>query len=314
MASTKTRRVYFLVPEYIEKDGTTTEAGDDFWDKVHGLLTAAPERGASSFHGVSYRGYARSEKGTDYLYLGKVRPEADYPHATAGPGSSDTSTLTIPGDLLEYLYVRPLGGASSIGLFLRSSGGPSFQAFENWLIAALKLEESERSFQLRPLVREDTWERLKAAQAVSRVDVKFERDGARPQKGKLAKAVETVEKASAGSMSVEIGLSLGRIRADSEAGEDLAQEARKLAESSDATALKKFKVKVWSKNSDGQFIGDELDMVRDRITYRVPVGESLHERPDPDVVLAALSDAGQRYLRSRTKSKGKPKSKDELDR
>ena len=46
---------------------------------------------------------------------------------------------------------------------------------------------------------------------------------------------------------------------------------------------------------DGSLIRDEVDFIRDRITFRVEVGEPENQRPTPDVVLRALAEAVAQY-------------------
>ena len=300
MATGRPRTAYFLRARIIEKDGTRTAPPRGFWDDLHRQVSslAYVERGAR-YRGRDYRGSARQEPtlSQDYLYLGKVRTVADFPDATSAPGADDPDVLEVDGDLLEPLYVRWLG-AGDVGVFLRSTGGPSFAAFGAWVTQVLRMDTTGRSFELTPVVRDDALRRLRDAEGATKIHFKFEPDALTAEgavsegDGTLAGSLASIQDLANGEVSVEVGLSFGHARPTEESARAMAKQVRELV---GRPGLRSMSATLLTPNVEGDLVRDKIDFIRDRITHKVDVGDSQDQSPTPAAVLMAMNEAILKY-------------------
>lgn len=292
MAGGKTRTVYFLEPILLDKQNKLVELKPSFWDdifvRLEGLATA---KRLVTYRGRRYRASARSEKSPaeSYIYFGKRRVAADWPDTAVG--ESDEEPLDLEGDLVEPMYLVPVRGATNFAAFMRTSGGPSFSAFEEWMHHAFDLTKKGFSFSLRPYVRKDDYVRLQRAAGVSKLHMKFGPDAltdTTAEDGRIAAAAKAIQAIGGGGVDVEVSMSFGHATPDGLGSDAFARELEKALK---VAGIKKADATLLNQKPDGTFDRDQVEFFRDRVTYSVPVGDSELSRQTPPVVLRAMHEA-----------------------
>lgn len=296
MAKGRARKVYFFEPVEVDENEHVTEPAVGFWPSFFDALSDQSEEDRrTSFRTNRFEGEVRTERSpaVTYLYLGKLRPGADWPDIRNLQGErASLASIGAVGALLEPAYLLPVGITTNFVAIMRSSGGPTWSAIENWLsvTGGYAIGDEKKRLELRPYVRKDALERLQRAQGASRLHMKFdaiEAPDTNPDASAVERAVRELQGAGGGGLSVDIGLSFGHLQPDDAGAQALVSGIRGLLRSpslkrADATLLVP---------GDGGLVKDPVDFVRDRITVQVEVGEHQDEEPTPQAVLSAMSDA-----------------------
>lgn len=294
--SPKTKTVYFFEPVMLDQRDVPQRIEPEFWDFVHKRLALLGEEELrAEFLGRKFLGAARYEStvGQDYIYIGRMRPGADWPDVTDDAGEIDTLASTgFNLSLVEPSYLVGVSGTNYVA-FVRSSAGPSTTAITTWLNLMLGLEATETRLELRPYVRKDQLDRLARAQTATKLHLKIDPDvmtGSSPTDD-VGKALKAAQNAGAGAVSVDLTISFGRATPTDGAGEELIDEVRKVLTGSARVPFKKAVANVVLEDENGELIRDTIDFTRDRITVQQTVGADENAEPTPRVVIAALNEA-----------------------
>lgn len=298
--ATKERTVYFFEPIVLDQADKVQTLEEGFWQWVHETVAGLPDvsRRAEIF-GRRHVGAARQEvaPALDYIYIGRLRPGADWPDVSDDAGEiASLASTGFAGSLLEPAYLLGVGGTNYVAV-LRSSAGPSTTSIVRWLNQVCGFGEQGNRLELRPYVRQDQLERLGRAQAAAKIHLKVDpgvMSDADPQ-DELGQALKTAQSAGAGGVSVELVLSFGNARPTSGAGEDLIAGVRELLASENAVPFKRASATVMVENEVGQLVRDKIDFTMDRITVRQQVGANEDEEPTPPVVLSAMAKAIDKF-------------------
>lgn len=298
--ATKERTVYFFEPIVLDQADNVQPIEGGFWDWIHERVDSLPEvaRRAEIF-GRRHVGAARQEiaPALDYIYVGRLRPGADWPDVADDAGEiASLASTGFAGSLLEPAYVLGVGGTNYVAI-LRSSAGPSTTSIVRWLNQVCGFSERGDRLELRPYVRQDQLERLGRAQAAAKIHLKVDpgvMGDAQPH-DELGRALKAAQSAGAGGVSVELTVSFGNARPTDGAGEDLIAGVRALLLSDNAVPFKKASATVMVENEVGQLVRDKIDFTMDRITVRQQVGANEDEEPTPPVVLSAMAQAIEKF-------------------
>jgi hypothetical protein len=295
MAS-KERTVYFFEPVILDQNDDVQPIEAGFWSWVHEYLTDLPEedRRAEIF-GRRHIGAAREavSPALEYIYLGRLRPGADWPDVSDETGDiASLASTGFAGSLIEPAYLLGVSGTNYVAV-LRSSAGPSTTSIARWLNLICGFTEQGSRLELRPYVRRDQLERLGRAQQASKIHLKVDPGvmmDVQPN-DQLGQALKVAQSAGAGGVSVDLVVSFGNARPSDGAGEDLIAGIRELLMSGNAVPFKKASATVIVEDEAGEFTRDKIDFMLDRVTIRQQVGANEDEEPTPAVVLAAMSQA-----------------------
>ncbi|MFI7165321.1 hypothetical protein ACIBM3_22950 [Rhodococcus erythropolis] len=291
----KNRTVHILEPFLTDKHGVNKDIGPGFWkelfERVAGL--DANER-AKIIRDTRHRGAARTNvsPAVNYLYVGKRRPQRDWPDSAKDDG--DEVPLELDGDLVEPLYILQVGD-TNYAAFMRSTGGPTFSATAEWIQQVAGIS-SDYEFGLRPYVRNDDLIRLRESAGLVKLDLKFEPGSTMPdpEGGDIMRALNSLQREGGNSVSIAVELSFGNSIPDDGTARSLANQVDKILETG---GLSRAKATALKTNVDGTFGKDYLDFIQDRVTYTVEVGRTDSEPQTPDVVLAAMSEGVDRFQR-----------------
>ncbi len=303
--SAKPRTIYFFEPVIVDQDERPQHIEPGFWRHVHDVIRETPdEQLRAEIYGRKILGSARHEKrsATDYVYVGRMRPGADWPDVADDDGEIETLASTgFKLSLIEPAYLLGVGGTNYVA-FVRSSAGPSTAAVTTWLNLVLGFEGSDSRLELRPYVRRDQLERLREAQGATKLHLKIDPDvmtGTTP-KDDVGRALKAAQSAGAGGVSVELTLSFGRATPTDGAGEELVSEVRKILTGPNRVPFSKASATVLRVDEDGDLIRDQINFTRDRITIQQPFGSDENQEPTPEVVMQALGEAISEFKRSIT--------------
>lgn len=292
----KERTVYFFEPAVLNQADEAQPIEPGFWDWVHEQVRSLPEEHRRiELFGRKHVGSARDEQSPAlrYLYVGRLRPGADWPDVSDEAGSiSSLASTGLVGSLVEPAYLLNVGGTNYVAV-LRSSGGPSTTAIASWLNQVCGFNFEDERLVLRPYVRRDQLERLGRAQQAAKVHLKVDpgvMSDVEPR-DELGQAIKAAQDAGGGGVSVELIVSFGNARPSDGAGEDLVDGIRELLASDNAVAFKKASATVMVEDTAGNLVRDKIDFTLDRITVRQAVGADENEEPTPPVVLSAMSQA-----------------------
>lgn len=298
--TTKERTVYFFEPIVLDQADNVQPLEQGFWQWVQERVEGLPEvRRRADIFGRRHVGAARQETSPalDYLYVGRLRPGADWPDVSDNAGAiASLASTGFDGSLLEPAYLLNVSGTNYVAL-LRSSAGPSTTAIVAWLNQVCGFSHEGNRLELRPYVRRDQLERLGRAQAAAKIHLKIDpgvMNDAQPH-DELGQALKIAQSAGAGGVSVELTVSFGNARPTNGAGEDLIAGVRELLSAGDAVPFKKASATVMVENEEGQLVRDKIDFTMDRITVRQQVGANEDEEPTPPVVLRAMVKAIEKF-------------------
>lgn len=303
------RRIYFFEPVEIDSKENVTTFGKDYWPALHTHVVgfAKDDNGVNKdrlrmeYLGNKYSGSARSEKSPaeDFFYIGKARPGSDWPDMEDAQSQTAPLQLADPkANLVEPAYLLPVSGTQYVAA-LRTSGGPSWSAIENWLGAVSGRVDQSNRFELRPYVRMDQLERLRDSLGVSKLNLKVDADASaalQDMPGELATAIRKVQELGAGGVSVEIGLSFGRARPVDSAADKIARQIEKLI-----TNVKFNSASATIMLPDGEgsdYVKRPVDFYKDRVTGSEYVGTNQDEAATPPVVLKAMTEAIRKFKTS----------------
>ncbi|ORM18330.1 hypothetical protein [Prescottella equi] len=294
----KHRTVHIMEPYFKDKDGNHKEfSGDGFWrtlfDRVETLDIG--DR-AMDIYGVRYRGNTRKNvnPAARFLYVGKRRPQQDWPDTAKG--DAEEMPLELDGDLVEPLYILPIQG-TNYAAFTRSSGGPTFSAAAQWIDHVAGLPR-DCEFALRPYVREDDLMRLRSSIGLAKLDLKFDPGAQLPPagsgQGEVIDALHSLRESSGGAVSIALELSFGTAKPDPGTARSLAAQLDSLLGS---TGLTRAKATAIRRDKDEALVRDYLDFIEDKVTFSVPVRGNEWEPQTPEVVLTAMSEGVDRFLK-----------------
>ncbi|AGW41753.1 phage-related major capsid protein [Leifsonia xyli subsp. cynodontis DSM 46306] len=299
MASTKQRTVYFFEPIVLDQAGNVQPIEGGFWSDLHDRISNLDDNARrGEFFGRRHIGSAREETTPPekYLYVGKLRPGADWPDVSDGDGAiASLASTGFSGSLIEPAYLLGVSGTNYVAI-LRSSAGPSFTAIARWLNMVCEFNTEAERLELRSYVRRDQLERFNRAKQAAKIYLKVDpgvMTDAEP-KGELGQALKIAQSAGAGGASVELTISFGNVRPTDRAGEDLVTNLRELLFTT-RTPFKKAKATVIAEDQDGALIRDKIDFTLDRITVQQKIGASEDEEPTPTIVLQAMLEAIGRF-------------------
>lgn len=294
--ATKERTVYFFEPVILNQADEVQPIEPGFWAWVHGHIASLGEveRRAEIF-GRRHIGAARQEVSPafDYIYVGRLRPGADWPDVSDAAGEiASLASTGFSGALLEPAYLLGVGGTNYVAV-MRSSAGPSTTSLARWLNEVCGFNGQQNRLELRAYARHDQLERLGRAQQAAKVHLKIDPGvmaDAEPQ-DELGRALKVAQSAGAGGVSVELTVSFGNARPTDGAGEDLVAGVRELLSTGSSIPFKKASATVIVEDEGGQLVRDKIDFTLDRITVRQQVGANEDEEPTPPVVLSAMAEA-----------------------
>lgn len=223
---------------------------------------------------------------TNFLYVGKRRRASDWPDTSKG--DQDETPLEIDGELIEPMYIAGVSN-STFAAFLRSSGGPSWEAVQHWIMSVLGVANQPWSLELRPYVRADYMERLAQAEGVSKLHMKFD-PGSLSSEGSESEIMKAVSALQGGSsaVTVEVEVSFGRSMPGDGASEE---HLRALREAVGRPGKRQLRATVLRPTGNGELAKDKIDFLKDRVTFSVEVGNDPDDRPTPEAIMKAMSEA-----------------------
>lgn len=290
------RTVHFCELIEVAQDESVTEYTAEAWDDLFGLIGSRDvEELRHEIRRRKYEGELRHEptRHAQYLYLGKLRPGADWPDIRdlAGEHASLASTGVV-GALIEPAYLVRVEGTAYVAI-LRSSGGPTFTAIASWLSSVAGYDSEEGRLELRPYARRDQLARLNAAIGATKLHFKVGADvleDADPNSD-VVRAMKIVQDTGAGGVSVEMIVSYGNARPDELGAEHLVNAVAEFVRTipgahASATLMQP---------TDEGFVKDYVDFTSDRITLSEEVGVSEDEEPTAYAILGAMSLAVRRF-------------------
>ncbi|MDR6571538.1 hypothetical protein J2X60_000163 [Curtobacterium sp. 320] len=287
----KPRSVHFFSAVEIDEHDNVLPFGNNWWMDLLDFLEvqdAADRR--LTYRGRKYVGRVEQSISpvAKYLYLGKLRPGADWPDVVDREGGTVPLASTGILELIEPLYLLPVEGTPYMAV-LRTSAGPTWPALTDWLGMAGRFYARGHSIELQPYARRDQVERLRSAVGATKIHLKFDPGAAEllPGQSQLARAVREASAAGAGAVSVEMSVSFGRARPDEAGADELVEGLREIIGSDGYTRAE---ATLLQPSVDG-VEKDYVDFALDRVVYTEYVGESEDETPTPEAVLHALSDA-----------------------
>lgn len=293
MPSGKQRTIYFFEPVILDQNDVAQEIEDGFWKSLFGHVASLKEDDRRTTYRLrKYEGSINATKSpaTDYLYLAKLRPGADWPDIRAADGTHGTLASTgAVTDLLEPAYLVSVTNTKYCAI-MRSSAGPTFSATEFWLNQVCGFVEMDQRLELRPYVRADQLQRLAAAQGASRIRLHVEAealDDAQPT-SELGQAIAAAQRAVGGGVSLDMTMSFGHASPDGPGGRQLTAAVEDILR---AGGVKHAEATLLVQDEDGDLVRDRTDFVRDRVTFVEEVGESEDEQPTPEVVMSAMAEA-----------------------
>lgn len=301
MSTPKKRTVRFFRPVRQQPDGSIIELAAGFWEGFRAKLDELDSDAQFvAIRGVQYRGAARKSplSSTKYLYLGKTRESSDYPESSVGDDDEQPLILEDGGRLVEPCYIYVLNRTSNTIATLRSSGGPSLSAVADWITRFYKSVLGDDTIELEPIVRHDQMERLQEAQNIASFSVKIEKDqhlSGAPQdspEGVMAGALRESYESLGGGATMDYSWSFGNSQPAPSRGQRLKREALQILNWKTA---KSAKATVIRRDHHGDIIREQIDFIKDKVTVRVPVGESSAIVQSSDVVTAALRQASEKF-------------------
>lgn len=293
------RTVYFYEIAQLESDGIQTknlETG--FWPKFHEKTAKLDDESRRLvYYGRKMFGEARNSKSpvADYFYVGKARKGADWPDFSNADGTVSSLPINNDGNvaLIEPAYLLPIDGTNYIAM-IRTSGGPSVQAIQEWINSVMGMISRPETLILRAYVRRDDLARLKRAQGGARVHMKVDAnkfDEVAPR-GAMASAMKSVQRSMHGGASVEMIVSFGNAKPDNLASDELAEQVREMV---DAEVASKLEATLFVPNEDGELVRDKIDFIADRFTAKEKVGQSDDTPISPAVMVSALQSAVRKF-------------------
>jgi hypothetical protein len=287
----KARAVHFFSAVEVMHDGSVTPFGTEWWPDLLDALADKSEADLRvSYRGRKYEGHIQQEINPyiKYLYLGKLRPGADWPDIVDAEGEAGQLAQTGIRGLVEPLYLLPIAGTNYIAV-LRTSAGPTWEALTHWLGVTAGFFDSDSTIELQPYARHNQLQRLADAVGASKIHLKFDPEGAAAIEGhtELGRAIRGAASAGAGGVSVEMIVSFGHARPEEAGSEELIEGVREVVESGSFTTAQATLLKQGPHGIERDYVNFALD----RVVYTEYVGESEDETPTPSVILGAMSDA-----------------------
>ena len=290
--SGRSRTVYFFDIVAEKPDGSVEEFEVGWWvGLMDHLQTSDADDLRSEFRGRKYEGEVRTERApaARYLYVGKLRPGADWPDIRNEDGEHASLASTgVASAVLEPTYVVPIAGTNYIAV-MRSSGGARWSALQTWLNVVSGFDSTDDLLVLRPYARQDQLRRLQQSVGASRIHLKVDPDVLTDAhtSSDVARAMQTVIRAGAGAVSVEMIVSYGNSSPDADGAEALADGVRDIVSS---PGFSKAKATLLRQEGD-HLVKDQVDFTLDRVTLSEEVGESEDEEPTARSVLIAMNGA-----------------------
>ncbi|MCU0115472.1 MULTISPECIES: hypothetical protein [Curtobacterium] len=290
--SGKQRTIYFFSADEVDQNDQHTEYEAGWWSDLFDSIEGLPEEDRRLTHRQRrYEGEILQERSPHvrYLYLGKLRPGADWPDVTDRSGRRGPLADTGIDGLWEPAYIVEVPRTRYVAV-LRSSGGPTFSAIEAWLSHVGNFDYNDTRLVLRPYVRSGQMEKLQSAWGASRVHLKVDSEALRgiDPGTKITRALAEATDLGTSSVSLDVILSFGNAIPDEAGAEEMAAALTDLIGHVPVT-----KAEATLIGSDMQ--KDKVDFIRDRVTLTQELGDSEDETPTPQVVLSAMSEAISRF-------------------
>lgn len=296
------RTIHFFRPVVYDSANVRRGATDSaFFEALHDNVLAlgesqdeeqrqrlTPEVGENQY--VGFGGDA-SMPVTKFFYIGRIRPQSDWPDLMKGesfePLDLGESTLVEPA------YICPVPRTEYIAI-LRTSGGPTWSAIEQWITLAYGKHFDNERIELEPYSRGDQLLRLQRAIGVSKLDLKLEPgEGSITQReGRIAQAMQGLQVLGQGSVSVDVQMSFGHARPNEAAAEGIAEELRQLI---GKVSFRRAQATLMERDENEQQVNREhVDFLKDKVTYTEYV-QSKDGPPERSEVLHAVLDGIERF-------------------
>lgn len=296
------RTIHFFRPVVYDSANVRLGATDnDFFEALHGnILTLGesqyeeqrkrltPEIGENQY--VGFGGDA-SKPATKFLYIGRIRPQSDWPDMMKGetfePLDLGESTLVEPA------YICPVPRSEYIAV-LRTSGGPTWSAIEQWITLAYGKHFDNERIELEPYSRGDQHLRLQRAIGVSKLDLKLDpgEESITEHEGQIARAMQGLQVLGQGSVSVDVQVSFGHARPNEAVAQGIAEELRRLI---GKVRFKRAQATLMELDEKEQQISREhVDFLKDKVTYTEYV-QSNDGPPERSEVLHAVLHGIERF-------------------
>lgn len=282
----------------VDENDTISTMEDGFWGDLAGHLQQCSDEDRRTLYrsNVLYGEYRHDPASSiGYTYLGKSRPQVDWPDIQNALGAigSLTSVPDVRG-LLEPVYIAPVNGTNRAA-FLRTSGGPTWSAIDVWLNDVTGREKDEPQLHLRPVLREGALERLQSALGVSKLHVKLDPGalGNAPAGGVISSAAQEVE-AISGDLSMELILSFGHATPDNLAAEDLKHQLEHFMR--EFSFRKSSATLMVDRGTEG-VKREKVDFLNDKITSFEDVDMAEDNEPSAQAAARALASAIEKYNR-----------------
>jgi hypothetical protein len=292
----KQRTIYFFDAIILDQNNNVNEHPAGYWDSLLTHIgTLGEDVRRTEIRSRKYEGEVRAEKSPSlsYLYIGKLRPGADWPDIRDSHGvHASLASTGVIGALIEPAYLLPISGTNYLAI-LRTSSGPTFSAITEWLNHVAGYLGTDDRLELRPYARHDQLERLALAQGATRIHLKVDPDALQNGRAtsEVGRAMQSVRDLGAGGVSVEMIVSYGNSIPDESGAEALADGVRDLL---DSGTFKKAKATLLV-SEHGQLVKETVDFTLDRVTLTEEIGDSEDEEPLPSVILSAMSEAIRRF-------------------
>jgi len=291
----KERLVSFFSGVETDENEVVKQYGTDWWANLLEHVEGLPDEARrTTYRRRRYVGSVQQTRSPSmkFLYLGKVRPGADWPDIVDAHGDSAPLASTGVSGLIEPLYLVPVSGTPYMAV-MRTSGGPTWEALTDWIMDVGKYVQAGKSLHLQPYARKDQLERLAQAVGATKIHLKFDPEGAAAVTGRtqLGRSVQEAAQAGAGAVSVEMIVSFGRTTPDEAGAEELVQGVQEIV---GTNAFTKAEATILRQGSHG-LEKDWINFALDKVVLTEAVGDSEDETPTPEAVMSAMSEAIRRF-------------------
>lgn len=195
--------------------------------------------------------------------------------------------------LVEPAYICPVPRSEYIAV-LRTSGGPTWSAIEQWITLAYGKHFDNERIELEPYSRGDQHLRLQRAIGVSKLDLKLEpgEESITEHEGQIARAMQGLQVLGQGSVSVDVQVSFGHARPNEAVAQGIAEELRRLI---GKVRFKRAQATLMELDEKEQQISREhVDFLKDKVTYTEYV-QSNDGPPERSEVLHAVLHGIERF-------------------
>ena len=293
------RIVRLFQPFIVKDDEQDSLAGDEFWKTLFTVLKKKHESDPGAFdirkgrHDIKGKVKSSTSPSVDYLYIGRDRRPEDFPDHR-DPSTSEERELDLVGELVEPSYVLPIPGTRFVSI-CRTSSGPSSSAISAWLTSAIGGLGKDDVIDLRPVIRQDTLDRLRNSDGVQRAYVKV-LPGSVPfgEAGSIAQAVNSVKGQFGPDTYVGVEVSYGNATADPEGSFQGKAELERMLMSD--VELSKAEATLKTTDDRGVEKREQISFNRDAFAERVKVSSSANDQGRSSEILLAMLEAQDKFV------------------